>query len=214
MGLTSYGTDITAAAVTNQNKQSIAVSNNYEFNGTAVVIQTVDYNDQSLLPSINASHPTLAGYILTTLETEQLPGGICRANLTYTNHFQSLPSTTYVEQASIQEAPIQEHPSFSTWVSAGYWDSTNNVFTSTSPFYGVSSFRLASANVIKTEYFDSQPSSRFSNLTQLEMPDGSYPGTAVNWMIIASNRRQYNANWTRETNYEYGNWNTGIYSLA
>jgi len=54
-------------------------------------------------------------FLLTNAEIEQLPASLCKITLTYSASAQSLPTTTYSEQSSQVEEPIQTHPSFSDW---------------------------------------------------------------------------------------------------
>ena len=217
--LQSYGTDITENLVTNQNKIAVKVTNNVEFNGVAEIIVTCDWNDRgTLIPVINSVHPTLTGYWLTAINAEELPGSICRATLTYTAQYQTLPATTYVEQTSTQQVDIRLHPNFSDWVS--YWDATNEEFPqgtiiSGQNFGGVKDFIVGSTTITMTEYFESMPASNHGHIGKLQCPNEAY-GTAANWLIVGSTRQQQGYFWIRETVFEFSaiGWNTQIYSTV
>ena len=222
--MTTYGTDITAAAGTNQNKQKIKVQNNVEFNGTATIIKTCDWAERStLLPTLNSAHPTLgASYILTDTDVEELPGGICKATLTYTCQYNSIPSTSYIEQTSQEKIKIQFHPDFNTWITSnpGVWDPVAEAFTNPGlvsgvSMYGVEDFVVGNTTVTMTEYFSSMPSSNHTNIGMLQVPESSY-GTSANWLIIGSTRQQQGYYWVRETTFLYSAvpYNTNIYTTV
>jgi hypothetical protein len=212
----TYGTDLTAAVVTNKHKQTVRVSNNSEFNGTAVIEITCDWNEQgTLVPTINSPHPTLTGYWLANIEAEELPGSICKATLTYTAQYQTLPATSYREETSSETVDIRLHPSFNSW--ASYWDDDLGTFPqgtviSGQPFGGVRDFYVGTTTVTKTEYFDSQPSDEFTNIGKLQTPNGAY-GSASNWLVISSTKEMQGYYWIRVTQYLYSavGWNTLIY---
>ena len=206
-------------SVTNQNKQTIKVTNNVEFNGTAVIIMTCDWADQSsLVPSINSPHPTLTGYWLTTVDAEELPGSVCRATLTYTAQYNSLPATTYVEETSSYRENITQHPSFSTW--ASYYSQDLGMFPpgtiiSGQNFGGISDYIVGTTSVTKTEYFDSMPSDNFTNIGMLQSPASEY-GEDANWMVMSSTKQQQGYFWIRVTIYQYSAlaYNSQIYSTV
>jgi hypothetical protein len=215
----SYGADITAAVVTNQNKQTIKVTNNVEFNGTAVILITCDWNDRStLVPTINSPHPTLTGYWLTTVDAEEMPGSICKATLTYTAQYNSLPATTFIEESSSYRESITQHPSFSSW--ASQYNQELGMFPpgtiiSGQNFGGVSDYIVGTTTVTMTEYFDSMPDSNHTLIGQLEVPNEAY-GEATNWMITGSTRQQQGYFWIRVTVFQYSaiGWNTQIYTTV
>lgn len=152
-------------------------------------------------PSLGSTSESLP---LISASQEQIPGNLCRITLIYETNNQdpeSLPSTTYDEQTSMVELPIQQHPSFGSWSSQ--WDDEKGEFKSDSSKYGITSYIVGSTTVTKTEYFGSQPSSRYSEVGSLEAPGGGY-GDSSKWLIIGGGRRKLGDGlYCRETVYLY-----------
>ena len=111
-----------------------------------------------------------------------------------------IPGTTYDEQTSYVELDIRQHPDFASFTG---WDNENKEFTSTSKYYGITSYIVGSTTVTKTEYFGSQPASNYTSVGSLGTPGGGYSG-AGKWLIIGSGRRKIGDNlYARETVYLY-----------
>jgi hypothetical protein len=124
-----------------------------------------------------------------------------------------IPSTTYDEQTSYVETPIQQHPQWEATLSET-WDYDAKDWLEGSPYIGVYHFIEGSTTVIKTEYFGSKPASNYLMVGRLELPGGGYVGNNK-WLVIGSNRRKIGDNlYARETVYLFKaeGYDTTIYS--
>lgn len=176
------------------------------------VTLTCDWDNRATnTPALGSTSESMP---LVSAGQEQLPGNIGRITLIYENtviDVPSIPSTTYDEQTSSIELPIQQHPSFASW--SADWDSEKDAFKPESDKYGVTSYIVGSTVVTKTEYFGSQPSSRYSDVGTLEVPGGGFGGSNQ-WLIIGTSRRKIGDGlYSRETQYLYSAkaYNTDIY---
>ena len=196
----AYGVNL--GTVTGKTKQTFVSTNSIVSNSSFTQTITCLWTDRlTNTPNINSLYPTNNHFYLQQAEHVELDAGLCEITLTWATDFDVFPADTAVEQSSQQEVPIQEHPNFSDWSSD--WDASNNQFLSTSTKYGISSYLKGTTTVTVTEYFYSQPNTKMADIGCTEMPMGTWPGSAQNWLIIASTRQQQNQNWTRQTTYLY-----------
>ena len=210
---TAYGTSL--GTVNGKTKETFVSTNSIVSNGSFTQTITCLWTDRNTnSPAVNSLYPTNQHYYLQQVEHVQLDAGLCEITLTWVTDFDILPPPTAVEQSSQQEVPIQEHPHFSDWLAD--WDATNNQFISTSTKYGISSYLKGTTTVTVTQYFYQQPLTKMADIGCTEMPLGTWPGSAQNWLIIASTRQQQNQNWTSQTTYLYSfkEWNSDIYKPA
>ena len=214
----SYGT---LTSVTNSNKITVTSqtqngASSVNTGAIQVVTLTCQWADRATYVP-NPFTPLSSGspFLLTNADLEELPGGLCKITLTYTASAQSLPATTYTEQSSQVEEPIQTHPDFADW--ADEWDSTanggNGAFLPSSDKRGITSFIKGSITVTVTTYSDSKPSFSGSTVGTLASPGSDY-GSADNWLIIGSNRSLQGYFWVTTTQYLYSPqaYNSDIYS--
>ncbi|MBE2181508.1 MAG: hypothetical protein IAE97_13665, partial [Chthoniobacterales bacterium] len=125
----------------------------------------------------------------------------------------SVPTTTYDESTSYVELDIRQHPDWDSTFKDD-WDSAKGEFKPESEYFGISSYIVGSTTVTKTEYFSTEPASRYSVVGKLEAPGGGYSGSN-NWLIIGGNRRKIGEGlYSRETVYLYSakGYNSDIYS--
>ena len=213
---TSYGTltsltNNTKITITSQTQNGTSSVNT---GGIEVVTIMCDWTERATyVPAPLSPLSSGSPFLLTNAEIEQLPASLCRITLTYSASAQSLPSTTYSEQSSQVEEPIQTHPDFADW--ADEWDSTNQQFLPSSSKYGITSYIKGSITVTVAVYSSSKPSFGGSNVGTLASPGSDY-GSADNWLIIGSNRSLQGSWWVTTTQYLYSPqaYDSDIYSAA
>jgi len=189
-------------------------TSNFSTSGSVTEEITCAWTDRATnTPALFAAWATDATYLLTEAIQEQLPLGLCKITLTYTAAATSVPATSYSEQTSQVEEPIQTHPSFSSW--AADWDDTAQAFIPSSTKYGITSYVKGTTTVTKTEYYNSRPSKGFANVGKLQTPGGDYTESGQ-YLIIGCSRSQQAALWLLTTVYQYSAvaYNTDIYSAA
>lgn len=186
-------------------------SSSFNTGGTKVktiVCRWVDREDNT--PAPQTPFEDGSPYLLTDATQEQMQGGFCRLTLTYTASYTALPDTTYSEQTSQLEVPIQEHPNFADWEDD--WDETEKAFKPGTDKYGITSYIKGSSTVTKVEYFSSRPSHRFDDVGTLDTPGGDYTGSN-HYLIIGATRSKQGNFWTVTTTYQYSKveFNSDIY---
>jgi len=201
--------------VKNTESQELAVTNNTNFNGVYTVVLTCDWGSiGTYLPAPNSAYPSNSNYLLTNSKVERLAGDLAKLNLTYTAQYDSLPTTTVVEQSSQERAPIEQHPNYATWqADPTKWDSVNKVLIGNKA--GITDYIVGTTTVTKTEYFSSQPSSNRANIGKLQSPGSGY-SESHGWLVIGTNRAQQGIFWVRVTTYLFSavGFDTDIYSAV
>ena len=96
-------------------------------------------------PALYSAWSGDTAYLLTNATQETMPAALCKVTLTYTASATSTPPTTYSEQTSQVEVPIQQHPNFADW--ADDWDSVAEAFKPGSSKFGISTFIKGTSTV-------------------------------------------------------------------
>lgn len=188
-----------------------SVTGNNNGAGVIKVTHTCEWEDiDSHTPALNSALSGNPSYLLTDVTQEQIPGNLGKLTLTYTATSEELPATTYNEQSSQVEVPIQEHPDFSDWSSD--WDEEAQAFKPSSDKYGITSYIKGSTTVTVTDYFNTKPASEKDSIGKTEAPGGDY-GAAAKWLLIAANRSKQGKWWVMQKTYLYSanDWNSDIY---
>lgn len=153
------------------------------------------------VPAVNTTYPTNANYILTNASVRNLTAALSEYTLTYATNFDSLPSTTVIEQSSREDIPIKDNPHYDdSWATSKA---------------GVDHYIGGTTTVTVTEYFDSQPSSNRAHIGKIQSPGGGY-SEENGWLVIGTNRQQQGIFWMRVTTYLFSaiGWDTDIYDAV
>jgi len=180
--------------------------------GQIVTVQTCDWaNITTYAPALNSAYPSDSTMLATTVEIQQMPGQLAQITTTYTSTATALPSTTYNEQSSQIEVPIQEHPNFGDW--AADWDSDNQRFIDSSDKAGIASYIKGTTTVTVTSYYTSKPTDDRSSIGKIQSPGGDY-SESNQWLLVGANRSKQGATWVMQKTYLYSatEWNSDIYS--
>lgn len=186
-------------------------TSNVTLAGQIVTKVTCDYSDYATYaPALNSTYPTDSTFLATTVEINQLNAQLAEIVTTYTSTATAIPATTYNEQSSQVEVPIQEHPNFSDW--AADWDDANQRFFPSSDKYGITSYIKGTTTVTVTSYFTSKPTDDRSNIGKIQSPGGDYSETNQ-WLLVGANRSKQGANWVMAKTYLYSatEWSSDIY---
>lgn len=208
--MTSYGT-LTSAGILNKTTFEL-------IDGVSTLTEeiTCDWGDKgTVTPSIGTAHASpYASYKLQRAVQEQLPGDLCKVTLVYQTPDtgeDGVPATTYTENSSVMEEPIQAHPDFDDW--SADWDDEAGAFKPGTSKYGTTSYLVGTTTVTVTSYYTSKPAAPYGDIGSLETPGGGYGGTDK-WLVVGANRGKSGAYWTVSKEYQYSakGWDTDIYS--